>query len=84
MNCYLKNILHINLHILLIIHIKTSSRIHELSKSIKYIKDTYKVIFVILFNLLCICNTFEFKVEIGFSGELRLIQSCVNVNHMRT
>ena len=53
--------LHINLDILFIIHIKTSSRIQELSKSIKYIKVTYKTIFVILLNLFSICDTFEFK-----------------------
>ena len=28
--------------------------------------------------------SFEFQVEIGFSGEMRLNQSHANVNHMRT
>ena len=39
MNCCLQNILHINLHILYIIHIKTSSKIQELQESNKYIKS---------------------------------------------
>ena len=39
MNCCLQNILYINLHILYIIHIKTSSKIPELQESNKYIKS---------------------------------------------
>ena len=39
MNCCLQNILHINLHFLYIIHIKTSWKIQELEESIKYIKS---------------------------------------------
>ena len=41
MNCQLllQNILYINLHILYIIHIKTSSKIQELRKSNKDIKS---------------------------------------------
>ena len=39
MNCCLQNILYINLHILYIIHIKTSSKIQELQESNKYIKS---------------------------------------------
>ena len=56
-----KNTLHINLHILFIIHIKTSSRIEELLKSIKYIKIYIQNNFMILCNLFCICDAFEFK-----------------------
>ena len=41
MNCCLQNILHINLHILYIIQVKTSSKIQELQESNKYIK-TYQ------------------------------------------
>ena len=59
MNCYLQNMPHINLHILYIIHIKTSSNIQELSKYIKYIKSSN---YIILYNLFSICNTFEFEV----------------------
>ena len=36
MNCCQQNILHINLHILYIIHIKTSLKIQELQESNKY------------------------------------------------
>ena len=39
MNCCLRNILYINLHIPYIIHIKTSSKIQESRKSNKYIKS---------------------------------------------
>ena len=39
MNCCVKNVLHINLHILYIILVKTSSKIQELQKSNKYIKS---------------------------------------------
>ena len=39
MKCCLQNILYINLHILYIIHIKTSSKIQESRKSNKYIKS---------------------------------------------
>ena len=39
MNCCLQNILFINLHILFIIHVKTSSKIQELQESNKYIKS---------------------------------------------
>ena len=38
MNCYLQK--HINLHILYIIQVKTSSKIQELSKFNKYIKSS--------------------------------------------
>ena len=37
MNCCLQNVLYINLHILYIIHIKTSSKIQESRKSNKCI-----------------------------------------------
>ena len=56
-----KNTLYINLHTLFIIHIKTSSRIQELLRSIKYIKIYIQNNFMIVFNLFCICNAFEFK-----------------------
>ena len=39
MNCCLQNILYINLHILYIIQVKTSSKIQELQESNKYIKS---------------------------------------------
>ena len=39
MNWYLQNTLHINLHIIYIIQVKTSSKIQELSKSNNYIKS---------------------------------------------
>ena len=62
MNCCLQKILHINLHIIYIIHIKASSKIQESRKSNKYIKS-YKQnnVFNILINLLSICNIFEFQ-----------------------
>ena len=39
MNCCLQKILYINLHILYIIHIKTSSKIQEVQESNMYIKS---------------------------------------------
>ena len=50
MNCCLKNILYIYLHILYIIHIKTSSKIQELQESIKYIKSYQQNKFELLEN----------------------------------
>ena len=68
MNCGLQNKLHINLHILYIIHIKTSSRIQESSKSNKYIKS-YQENMIEFGFFISIYISFEFKVEIRFSGE---------------
>ena len=62
MNCFLRNILHINLDILYIIQVQTKSKIQELSKYIKYIKSYKLNNFIILFNLFSICYTFEFEV----------------------
>ena len=48
MNCCLQNILYINLHILYVIHIKTSSKILELQESNKYIKSYQQKKFEVL------------------------------------
>ena len=64
MNCCIQNILHINLHILYIIQVKTRSNIQELSKYIQYIKSYKKNNFlIILFTLFSSCNTFEFEAS---------------------
>ena len=57
MNYCLQNILYINLHILYIIHIKTSS-IQELQESNKYIKS-YQQSWE---NIISVCISFEFQV----------------------
>ena len=84
MNCYLQK--HINLHILYIIQVKTSSKIQELSKFNKYIKSSQEN--MTEFGLyISIYVSFEFKVEIRFSGEPMTQytrESRANVNHMRT
>ena len=64
MNCCLQNILHINLHILYIIQVKTSCKIQELQESIKYIKSYQenKIEFLdeFAFHL-------NFKLKLGFN-----------------
>ena len=86
MNCYLQNTLHINLHILFIIHIKTSSRIQAFSKCIKYIKG-YKQNNFLLFCLTCFLFVLHLNLkQLGFSGEPMTQpthESSANVNHMR-
>ena len=58
----LKYTLHINLHILLIILYKATSKIQESRKSNKSTsKVTSKTILIILFNLFFICYTFGFQ-----------------------
>ena len=64
-----KNTLHINLHMLFIIYIKTSSNIQESSKSIKYIKSYKENMIESLEEIDFIYITFEFQVKIRFSGE---------------
>ena len=87
MNSYQNYSLHINLHILLIILVKESLKIQESTK-ILYLhqKIHTKQFFNALFNLFCICNTFEFK-QLGFSGEPMTQythESHANMNPVRT
>ena len=77
--------LHINLHILFMIYIKTSSKIQESSKSIKYIKSYQQNKIEFLEKFYFIYISFEFKVGIRFSGEpvtQPTHQSCANMNHV--
>ena len=62
MNFCLLNTLHINLHILYIIHIKTSSKIQESRKSNKYIKSYQQDMIEFWINFISTCISFEFQV----------------------
>ena len=62
MNCCLKNILYINLHILYIIHIKASSIIQESRKSNRYIKGYQQNMIEFLDKFLSMCISFQFQV----------------------
>ena len=71
MNCCLQNIIHINLifYMLYIIYFKTNSKSKNYQNLTSTSKDTYKTIFIILFKLFSIGNSFEFKA----TRETRLI-----------
>ena len=52
MNCCAQNILYINLYILYMFHIKTSSKIQELQESNKYIKSNQQNKFELFENIM--------------------------------
>ena len=56
-----KNILQINLHILFIIYFMTISKMKNYQNPTSTSKDTCKTIFIILFKLFSIGNSFKFK-----------------------
>ena len=66
MNCCLQNTLHINLHILYFIQVKTSSKIQELSKSIKYIKSYQENMIEFLNNSILFVFYLNFKLKSDF------------------
>ena len=68
MNCYLQNTLHINLHILYIIQVKTSPKIQELQESNKYIKSYQQ-------------NKFEFLEKFYFNMYFSRTNSDFQGNH---
>ena len=49
MNCYLQNILYINLHILFIIYFQTSSKIQKLSKIQQVHRKLYAIQFLLIY-----------------------------------
>ena len=84
-NCCLQNTIHLNLHILFIVQLKTSRKIQELQESIKYIESYQE-------NNIEFLDEFDFQFvfhlnfkKTGFSGDSMTQCKCeshVNVNHM--
>ena len=81
MNCCLQKLYYTSIYIFCIlfnsIQIQKSKN-YQNPRSIS--KDTYKAIFIILFKLFSICNSFELKA----TREAQLIKSHANVIHVRT
>ena len=80
MNCCLQYILHINLHILFVIQVKTSQKIQESRKSNKYLKS-YQINKIDDFVQSCVQIAFHlnFKFRPGFQVN-PLCESCAKVN----